>query len=550
MAILTGLAVWAVSDHGCDSRIRLTVAAAPEIAPAVRAAGKRWVAGEPRVDGQCMRMSVTAPDPSGVAAAVAQRAGGDLDIASGGDEGPAETAVWIPDSSSWLARLRTVDHTAVPFEAPSIAMSPVVLALPEPAARAEGWPAADIGWDHLLDGMREDPPLSVGVVEPRSSAVGLSSLLLTGSLATSAAKRADQEPQAAVRDVYRVLASGRAGSLPELMAEFSSTSRPGRGESAAPGPGAALAPEWAIREYDEGEPSTPLAAVYPEPAAPALDYPYAIMARLSTAEARAAALFRDWLGGAKARDVLTRHGFRAPDGSVGPDFPTGHGVRPEPAPAPESVPSGTAEAALQTWAEVGLPARTLVLLDVSGSMTTAASGGLSRLELTREVTAKALARLPDDAQLGLWAFAHHLAGDRAHRELAGVRSVADDRTWIGSALRGLQPAPDDSDGLRGAVREAYAAMLADHDGSMTNQIVVITDGGDQPAGGISEAALLTELERLSQPDKPVSLHAIGVGPDVVESDLETIVNAVGGEVHLARDPNQIDAALADALGLG
>ena len=538
LASLTGVAVWSVSDSGCESQLRLSVAAAPEIAPAVRDAGRHWVRRRPRVGDACVRLAVTPVDPARVAAAYAQDIGADLDVAGAEPVAGSLPDVWIPDSSSWLARLRAIDRSAVPARIRSIGMSPVVLALPEPQARAEGWPAEPIGWEHLLAGMRGNPPLEVATIEPRRSAIGLSSLLLTGRLANSTAKTAGQNPETAVLGTYRSLAARRLDTPHQLIDEL-------------PRLGAAVLPERTVRRYDETNPAVRLAAIYPEPAAPPLDYPYATLADLSSGESRAAALFQSWLLSRASRRVLTRHGFRTPDGSIGPDFPPGHGVSAQPVPRPREIPPDAVSTALDLWTEVSLPSRVLAVLDVSGSMASPvpSAGGISRLEVTRRAATAGLGMFTDDSDVGLWVFATGLNGRHDHRELAPVDSLADNRSRLAARLRGVQAVPGGGTGLYDTIRASYAHMVKHYDPDKANTIVVMTDGRNDDPNGITEARLRAEMERLSDPAKPVRLIVIGIGKDVDEHDLDVVVKATGGKVFLAPDPSKIREIFLRALAL-
>ena len=49
--------------------------------------------------------------------------------------------VWIPDSIAWINRVQIVDRAAFFEDLRSVASSPVVVAVPEPAAAQIGWPA-------------------------------------------------------------------------------------------------------------------------------------------------------------------------------------------------------------------------------------------------------------------------------------------------------------------------------------------------------------------------------------------------------------------------
>ena len=96
-------------------------------------------------------MNVTASEPVDVAAAVASKHGATL-AGVGQASGTAVTPdVWVPDSSTWLLRLKNGGATAfAPANGASIARSPVVVAMPEPVATRLGWPDKKLSWTDLL----------------------------------------------------------------------------------------------------------------------------------------------------------------------------------------------------------------------------------------------------------------------------------------------------------------------------------------------------------------------------------------------------------------
>src|SRR5690606_5394090 len=131
--------------------------------------------------------------------------------------------------------------------------------------------------------------------------------------------------------------------------------------------GAALLSEHQVRAYDATDPPVRLAAIYPEPAAPAMDYPYVRLSGMTTAKSEAAGQFQQWLLGKKARRVLTGRGFRTPDGSTGSNFRTGDGVTPEPVPPPRRISTDEVTTAVHLWTEVSMASRVLAVVDVSPS---------------------------------------------------------------------------------------------------------------------------------------------------------------------------------------
>lgn len=544
---------------GCGGDLTLRVAAAPEIASAVRDVAGRWRADPPRVDGYCVHVAVTAAEPAAVAAAVARRSGGALDIgdpATGDGDGEGVTSaavpdVWIPDATSWLDRVRTVDRDAFSGPAPSIATSPVVVAMPEPLARSLGWPARPVDWPRILDLARGADPRRAALVEPRRSASGVSGLLAFAAAARAAAAAAHHDPDAAVLDLYASLAATRTGSVAALLDEFRQA--PDRAMGVAP------LPEWAVLGYDQRQPPVPLAAVYPEPMAPQLDYPLVTLAREPRSRAsgealpqrtvRAATALRAALTSEANRAVFAAHGFRAPDGTFGPGFPSGWGVTGEPAPATPPVAPEQLSQALTAWVRVSLPVRALTVVDVSPSMGTAPSRHASWLAATRDALSHSVQALGDSCDVGLWVFGAALspsrgAATRHHREIAPVGPLATGRQRLVDALTTVVPQPGGGSALRATVLAAYQAAVTGYATGKSNVVVVITDSRDDNRAGPSLPELLTELEKLSDPTRPVRVVPIGLGPGVDVAELAAIARATGGTaVHLPHPTGLTDALL-------
>jgi len=98
-----------VAGPRCTGEIRLAVAAAPEIAPAVRATATDW-AKTAEVNDTCVVVDVTAQESADVAAAVAYQYRTTL-IGVGQPNGTVQIPqVWVPDSPVWseqVTRWRT-----------------------------------------------------------------------------------------------------------------------------------------------------------------------------------------------------------------------------------------------------------------------------------------------------------------------------------------------------------------------------------------------------------------------------------------------------------
>ena len=126
----------------------MVVAASVEKAALMGEVAKRYNASDRQVNGSCYGISVNAMASGVVESRLAEAS---WDPAWG----PAPDA-WSPAASIWLQLLR---HDRASHDRPdilaadneSVVSTPIVLAMPEPKAKALGWPRAAIGWSDLLD---------------------------------------------------------------------------------------------------------------------------------------------------------------------------------------------------------------------------------------------------------------------------------------------------------------------------------------------------------------------------------------------------------------
>src|SRR3954452_14466604 len=93
-----------LSDSKCTGSIRLTVAAATEIAPAIEQTAQSWIQDGANVNGTCVAVTVNAVNPATMAAAVAGEHKVVLNGLGTDPESVKVPDVWVPDSSTWLLR--------------------------------------------------------------------------------------------------------------------------------------------------------------------------------------------------------------------------------------------------------------------------------------------------------------------------------------------------------------------------------------------------------------------------------------------------------------
>jgi Ca-activated chloride channel homolog len=558
------LALWRSTGTGgdgpCTGQVRLTIAAAPEIAPVLSHVSARWAEGARGSDGECVAVDVSAAEPADVALAVAN--GGGVALAgltplapaapvpdSSASPSPTVAApatpvaipdVWLPDSSTWLVRVRAAGPGLVPPQAPSVATSPVVLAVPEPVAGGLGWPTQLPTWESILQQLTAGASMHLGLVEPNRDAVGLGSLVALGT----AAAAAGTDPEATTVAVMRALFTGRAADEGELLGRF-----PTAADQEALGAALTAAPlaERSLISYNSTGPAVPLAAVYVQPAPPALDYPWAVMPGIAAERVRLADELLGALTGERYIDELAAVGLRGPDGTAG--FPAMPG-------SPATIATGQLDGAavaraLATWISVTRPARMLAVMDVSGSMNlpVPTAGGASRSQIATEAARQGMLLFDDSWSVGLWAFATNLDGNIDHREIVPIRPMTENRPALVAALQTVRPDPNGYTGLYDTVLAAYQEVRDGWDPVAVNSVVLLTDGQNDDPDGISLDELIASLQAIIDPRYPVQVIAIGIGDDVSQDELERITNTTGGGTFIARDPSAIGPIFLKAISL-
>jgi hypothetical protein len=537
----------------CPSSSGLTVAAAPEIAPAVSALAVAWNAQRTSVDGSCVKITVSAATPAGEAAAIAGASNVSVSGLGQANGGSAVPDVWIPDSSTWLSRLTTASPQMA-MNGSSVATSPVVVALPQPVAAALG--DAKPTWATLLAKLATGQ-IRPGLVDPNVDASGLAALLAVGAATQSAAGVTGSTPpdstaatnaQAQAIGAMRAFASGESRLRDDLMGRFpraTDQTTIARSLSLAP------VPEQSVLAYDAAKPPVPLVAVYLDPAPPALDYPFTQLPGISAAKADAALKFESRMTGDSWKNLLAKAALRAPDGTFASTMPKLPGMPTGPLKAATDVSGAAVDQALSTWSAVTVPGRMLAVIDVSGSMaeTVPTAHNATREQVTIAAAKAGLSLFDDQWTLGLWTFSTKLRGNIDYRQLVPIESLANGRAEMLSKLGNIQPVPNGNTGLYDTVLAAYKAVQKNWDPSRVNSVVIMTDGQNDDPGGMTLDHLISQLKSVENPAKPVQVIAIGIGTDVNESELQKITSTTGGGTFVTADPSKIGQIFLKAIAL-
>jgi hypothetical protein len=139
-----------------------------------------------------------------------------------------------------------------------------------------------------------------------------------------------------------------------------------------------------------------------------------------------------------------------------------------------------------------------------------------------------------------------VGGNDFRQVVAPARLDATQRGKLVAALNATTTSPSDVNPLYEAIVAAYQAMKDGYREGRSNTMVVFTDGPNSKPGMTLERLQL-ELERLTDPTRPIRVVLLGIGPDVNEHELTGIATTTGGRAFTVTDPEQIGTIFLQAL---
>ncbi|AII05085.1 substrate-binding and VWA domain-containing protein [Rhodococcus opacus] len=508
VVIVQAVRSWA---DDCDQVTDYTLAADPSIAPALSS-----ILGEAKdTDLGCANVAVSAATSG--------------DIAGRLGKGTDAPDLWIPDTGAWVGKAALTAAGPVEVMTGSIASSPVVLASrEEDAPTSPTWLAA-----LQIKNIQLGNPLVTGVAQAPINA---------------ALAEGQADPVSA--------GTVRAALVPLAQEESARTADEPIGEEMLQGVvdngGVAVATEQSVLDFSaEGDGARTLTATVPPTGSNFMNFPLVVTSPAPDRHYRATQVARAVaavLGGEDARAVLAENGFRGPDGSPPAD---GRGVGRVTKLALED--ETALQDALGGWALMALPIRTLVAIDVSGSMETPA-GNRSRMDLTVDAALAGNAMFPDSVSAGLWAFSQGLGGGpQDHKEMVPIRrydTVVDGLTQ--RQLMAQQAGKVDAligggTGLYDTTLAAFRTVQETYDPRAVNSVIILTDGANEDPDSITKEQLLSILQREMDPARPVIIVTIGITDDADAVTLAEISRVTGGSSYVAKDPADIANVFVNAL---
>jgi Ca-activated chloride channel family protein len=523
---------------GCTGSLTpLTVAASSTHFEVLNDLAKRFNDTKPAVQGRCVGVRVVEKASSEVAATLGPNWDENRD-------GP-RPEVWIPDSSLWSLIASTRPDTAalMPSNAPSIASSPVVLALRRPVAQALGWPQRPLGWDEVLGAFaRPDTWAAVGHPEFARYKMGLpdATVSTAGLASTLALLDRDADSKLSNQEITTGVAFTQVvgGAAPDSATFLEDQSDPNSVIAVFP------VLERDLAAYTAKNSSTQLVPIYAPTSPIVADFPYTVLnAGWVDAVRRATAQqFLEYLESSAGMNTLAAAGLRDPLQGIRDSamLPADLGFKSDPAQG-RALPSAAALSQLITdWTSLQRQSNILAVLDTSGSMNQGVPGTrLTRLQLLQQTALAGFSLLNTESKIGLWQFSANLTPRAHYRELVPFGPLSD---TVGSVPR--------AQALAGAVQSlkagggtalydtAWAAFNAIKDKwepNDTNAVLLITDGKNEVEGGLTLQQLVSKLGAEVRPDQPVPIISIAVGPEADAAALRQISRVTGGRTFVVRD---------------
>jgi Ca-activated chloride channel homolog len=474
--------------------------------------------------------------------------------------GRTDVAVWSPASSllvdvindRWAEAKGSLGGGKKLVEnAPPLVLSPVVLAVWEPMAKAMGWPDKPIGWSDVARFATEEAGWSryghpewgafkFGHTHPRYSNSG--AIALVAATYAGAAKTRDlgeedvRKSTAFVKQVQAgVVHYGRSTGF---FAEKMFARGPAYLSAAVLYENlvveSAIDPRYASKPF-------PVVAIYPREGTFWSDHPYAILELPGvTPEVRdAAERFRAFLlSPERQRAALQRFGFRPADPSIplGPPLDAAHGIDPaQPKNVLPNPPVAVTRRILDGFDQVKRPVSITFVIDTSGSMS---GEPLQQAKVGARVFLEGLPK-GDSARVLFFSEKPRWYQERA-------QPVAQARAGLVSAVETVFA--NGGTALYDAILEAMRPAPGDPKGA-ARAVVVLSDGEDTHSRNKLDT-LLAALSRGSAGEEaagglePPRLFTIAYGEKASSAILQRIAEA-GGGAFFKGTPKDIQSIYAD-----
>ncbi|WP_326564158.1 vWA domain-containing protein [Micromonospora peucetia] len=473
--------------------------------------------------------------------------------------------VWLPTSTLWTGQLRLLDEAAgrpaqTPGRYPSIANSPLVIAMPQPKGKVLQQ-QGPLGWGEILGssgqsgwsafGRPEWGRFTFGKVNPNMSTSGLAATIASYYAAINRASdltESDVANPAVTQFVRRIEAnvSHYSDDIVDLLKDRAEADLSAAGTATPTDMSAVVTQEELVYQYNEGElsptrgekPRVPLVAIYPKEGTFNLDHPYVVLPSASPEQRDAAADFLKFLQEPPQQQSLGRHGFRDHERKASGPLIASVGGGGDGDLTYFDPPDPTVVKAILTgWGTLRKKANILVAVDTSGSMN-AKIGDLTRFQVATRAAVKGFGLLNSEDQVALWSFSSETGQRPKSPYSEEVRLSAFKPEVLTKEINNLHV--EGGTALYATVRAAHRHMLDRYDQSRINAVVVLTDGTNEYNKDNNLARLLKDVAL--DPDRPIKIFCVAFDERSDFATLDRIAKASAGKAFDARDPAKIDDA--------
>ena len=496
---------------------------------------------------------------------------------AGAKTGAPEPQVWLPSTSLWLSRMSARDgaNRVVRLDNPSVAASPLVIAMPQEMADHIRSRTPEPGWADILAlstapggwasvGKPEWGEFTLARDNPLLSSSGLGASVATfhaGAVAKGVPLSDSAVRDAEVLKFVRGVESSvtRYGNdAARFMEELAADDQRG-----TPPISAILVQEELAYLYNRGAtsgdpaavdrgtpPKRPFSVIHPREGTLVFDHPFVVLASATQDQRDAAEDFRKFLAEDAQKARFRKAGFRDADKADRPTpelqdalgLPADAGLAVITPPQPKTL-----EAMVDAWGATRRHARVLLVLDVSGSMAQPADpdnvstelAGRTKISLLPDAVRRALELLSPHDQVGLWTFS------TGRKEVVPIGALKDNETSLLAAVDKL-PSRGETD-LYDTVNAAHSSMISSLDGDRINAIVVLSDGANTPADEPGKRAMLEKID-VDNSELPLPIFTISFGVDADRNTMAAIARSTNA-LHYAAvdDPENIDEVFASVF---
>lgn len=457
-------------------------------------------------------------------------------------DGRLRPAAWSPASSLWGRLLnQAADRKYVADKNPSLAASPVVIAMWEPLARALGWPRKAIGFADVLRlattdshwstyGLPTFGTFKLGHTNPDFSTSGLS--FVAAQYYTAAGKREGLT----LADVQRPAIRRKVRAIEQSIVHYGDTGSFFAEQLAAHGPAYASAvamEETTLIEFNQQRApgSMKLVAIYPAEGTFMSDNPYLVLDApwVTPVVRRSAEAFGSWLQRRLTPAFVARYRYRPGSAQSRPVAPVtrANGADPTQPRRLLTLPQPNVLAKIKSaWHEDRKPANVLLVVDVSGSMNDENKIGQARLGLQRFVR-----ELSPRDRVGLTTFRSFST------VIVPIAPVSENGALLRSRIGQL--VAEGATALYDATASGWLAVDTLRDDTRINAVVVLSDGADTASVAQLDQVLPPLRARGEGEGRQIRIFTIAYGSDANGDVLGQIAEASGGKAY-SGDPETIE----------